>query len=439
MTDLFAARSQMAMSLGFHMIFATVGIGMPLLMVLAEGLWLRTGDERWLQLAKAWSKGTALMFAVGAVSGTVLSFELGLLWPGFMEFAGPIIGMPFSLEGFAFFFEAIFLGVYLYGWQAVSRTVHLLTGIGVLVSGTLSGIFVVCANAWMNAPTGFTLAADGTVATIDPVAAMLNPHAFGQALHMTVAAFLATSWAVAGVHAWLLWRTPGHGFHQRALALALGVGIVTSVLQPMTGHFVGEAVAHHQPVKLAALEGLWDDHPNGAPFLIGGIPDEATETSPYGIEIPYLLSVLAFQDPSHPIQGLKSFPVEDRPPVLVTHLAYQLMLASAGVLGGTGFITAVLWGWKRRLPEHPLWLGAVVFTAPWGMLGIEAGWTATEVGRQPWVIQGILRTRDAVSPMPGLQWTFLSFTVLYLVLAVLVSMLMLRQFDVHSPVEADAR
>lgn len=433
MTDLLAARSQMAVSLAFHMIFATVGIGMPLLMVLAEGLWLRTRDESWLQLAKAWSKGTAVMFAVGAVSGTVLSFELGLLWPGFMEFAGPIIGMPFSLEGFAFFFEAIFLGVYLYGWNRVSERAHWLAGVGVLVSGTLSGIFVVTANAWMNAPTGYTLDAAGNLVDIEPLAAMLNDHAFGQALHMTVAAFLATSWAVAAVHAWLLRRQAGHPFHRKALTLALGVAIASSFAQPMTGHFVGEAVAHSQPVKLAALEGLWEDYPDGAPFMIGGIPDEDAEETHYGIEIPYLLSLVAFQDPTHPVQGLKSVPVEDRPPVLVTHLAYQVMLGSAAVMGGTAALVGLLWLVRRRLPEDRWLLGLIVFTGPWGMIGIEAGWTATEVGRQPWVIQDVLRTSQAVSPMPGLQSTFLAFTLLYGVLTVLVAVLLKRQFDVHTP------
>src|SRR5215207_10017167 len=191
MSDFLAARSQMAMSLAFHIIFAAVGIGMPLLMVIAEGRWLRTRDDVYLTLAKRWAKGTAILFAVGAVSGTVLSFELGLLWPEFMEFAGPIIGMPFSLEGFAFFTEAIFLGIYLYGWNRISRRAHLLAGVMVAVSGAASGIFVVIANAWMNAPTGFDLV-DGRAVNIDPIAGMLNPMAFQQTLHMTLAAYAAT-------------------------------------------------------------------------------------------------------------------------------------------------------------------------------------------------------------------------------------------------------
>src|SRR6187431_2405184 len=212
MPDLLAARSQMAVSLAFHIIFAVVGIGMPVLMVIAERRWQKTGDPIHLDLAKRWAKGTAILFAVGAVSGTVLSFELGLLWPGFMGYAGSIIGMPFSLEGFAFFTEAIFLGIYLYGWTRVPPRAHLFAGVMVAVSGALSGIFVVIANAWMNAPTGFRLV-DGRAVDVDPFAAMANPAALSEALHMALAAYVAIGFAVAGIHAFVLLRQPGHPLH----------------------------------------------------------------------------------------------------------------------------------------------------------------------------------------------------------------------------------
>src|SRR5213593_4347073 len=219
MTDVFAARSQMAMSLAFHIVFAVVGIAMPVLMVLAEWRWRRRGDPIFLDLAHRWAKGTAILFAVGAVSGTVLSFELGLLWPTFMAHAGAIIGMPFSLEGFAFFTEAIFLGIYLYGWDRISPRAHLAAGVVVAVSGALSGIFVVIANAWMNAPTGFDLV-NGRPVNIDPIAAMLNPAALPQTLHMTLAAYAPTGLAVAGIHALRLLRDPRNGFDRRALGVA---------------------------------------------------------------------------------------------------------------------------------------------------------------------------------------------------------------------------
>lgn len=215
MDDLLIARCQMGMSLVFHIIFASAGIAMPLLMVIAEWLWLRTRQEVYLSLAKRWAKGSAILFAVGAVSGTVLSFELGLLWPKFMAFAGPIIGMPFSLEGFAFFTEAIFLGIYLYGWDRVRPVAHLASGMLVAVSGAFSGLFVVIANGWMNTPTGFRLV-NGQAVDVDPVRAMLNPAGLPETLHMLIAAYSATGFVVAGIHAWLLLRDRSNCFHRTA-------------------------------------------------------------------------------------------------------------------------------------------------------------------------------------------------------------------------------
>src|SRR5258706_315215 len=246
MSDLLAARTQMALSLGFHIIFAAIGIALPLLMVLAEWRWHRTGDEVYLQLAKRWAKGSAILFAVGAVSGTVLSFELGLLWPRFMQFAGPIIGMPFSLEGFAFFTEAIFLGVYLYGWERISARAHLAAGAIVAISGAASAVFVVMVNAWMNTPTGLTMVG-GTVVDIDPIAGMFNPSTFQQALHMLLAAYAATGLAGAGVHAAILLKRRGAAFHRHALGIALAVGVPAPILQPVSGDISSRAVAHGQP------------------------------------------------------------------------------------------------------------------------------------------------------------------------------------------------
>ena len=323
--DLLAARAQMALSLAFHIIFAVIGIAMPLLMVLAERRWLKHRDPVDLELAKRWSKGTAIMFAVGAVSGTVLSFELGLLWPGFMRYAGAIIGMPFSLEGFAFFLEAIFLGIYLYGWDRVPPKAHLFSGVMVLLSGTASGLFVVCANGWMNTPTGFETDASGAVTSIDPLAAMLNPAAIPEAIHMTIAAFEAVGFAVAAIHALALLRAPASVLHKKALSIALLVGTVAALVQPLSGHQSAVHVATHQPVKLAAMEAHWDTH-SGVGAVIGGWPDEVAERTDFKLEIPYLMSLLAFNDPNAEIKGLKEWPKEDRPPVAVTHIAFQIMV-----------------------------------------------------------------------------------------------------------------
>lgn len=425
MSDLLAARSQMAMSLAFHIIFAAIGIAMPLLMVVAEWLYLRTREEVYLTLAKRWAKGTAILFAVGAVSGTVLSFELGLLWPQFMNYAGAIIGMPFSLEGFAFFTEAIFLGIYLYGWKRVPPRAHLAAGVAVAVSGALSGIFVVIANAWMNSPTGFEIA-DGKPVNIDPIAAMMNPMALSQTLHMTIAAYAATGFAVAGIHAYLLRRDRRNPFHRRALAIALVIGGAAALVQPLSGDLSAQAVAKYQPVKLAALEAHFKTQ-TGAPLRIGGIPDEESATTSYSLEIPGGLSLLAFHDTKARVQGLEDFPRDQWPNTLIVHTAFQLMVGMGMLMASVALWGAIFWWRRRRLPDGRWFLRALMVTAPMGMLAIEAGWTVTEVGRQPWIIYGVMRTADAVTPMPGLVIPFIGFTLLYLFLAGMVVWLLFRQ------------
>ena len=275
--DLLYARWQMGLSLAFHIIFAVIGMAMPVMMVAAEVAWLRTRRPEHLDLARRWARGTAILFAVGAVSGTVLSFELGLLWPTFMEFAGPIIGMPFSLEGFAFFLEAIFLGLYLYGWEKLSAPAHVFAGVMVSLGGALSGAFVVTANAWMNTPAGFRLV-DGSVVGVDPIAGMLNPAAGAQVVHMLLAAYAAVGVAVAGIHAGLLLRDPNDPFHRAAFGIALAVGLPAALVQPLSGDWAGRVVARTQPAKLAALEGQFATEAY-ASLRIGGIPDvDARET-----------------------------------------------------------------------------------------------------------------------------------------------------------------
>jgi len=425
MSDLLAARSQMAVSLAFHIIFAVIGIAMPVMMVVAERRWHVTGHEIYLDLAKRWAKGTATLFAVGAVSGTVLSFELGLLWPRFMEFAGSIIGMPFSLEGFAFFTEAIFLGVYLYGWERISPRAHLWAGVAVAVSGAASGIFVVIANAWMNAPAGFELQG-GRVVNVDPIAAMGNAAAVSQTIHMTLAAYAATGFAVAGIHALFLLKDPGNAFHRRALQIALIVGAPAAVLQPLSGDLSARHIAVHQPVKLAAAEAVFRTQA-GAPLTVGGWPDVAARETRFAVEIPYGLSFLAFHDPHAVVKGLDAVPPEEWPNIPAVHLSFQLMVAL-----GTYLALVSLWvgwlAWRRRDLAHNRWLlGAIALATPMGFIAVEAGWMVTELGRQPWVIYGILRTTDAVTPMPGLVVPFVTFTLMYCLLGVIVVWLLYRQ------------
>ncbi|HZI22740.1 MAG TPA: cytochrome ubiquinol oxidase subunit I [Gemmatimonadales bacterium] len=430
MPSLLAARSQMGVSLAFHIVFAVIGIAMPLMMVVAERRWQVTGHAIYLDLAKRWSRGTAILFAVGAVSGTVLSFELGLLWPGFMRFAGAIIGMPFSLEGFAFFTEAIFLGVYLYGWDRISPRAHLLAGVAVAASGAASGIFVVIANAWMNAPAGFELV-NGQAANVHPIAAMATSAAFPQALHMTLAAYAAAGFAVAGIHAFLLLKDPGNAFHRRALEIALIVGAPAALLQPISGDLSARHLARHQPAKLAAAEALFSTQ-RGAPLSLAGWPDVRARKNRFAVEIPRGLSLLAFHDPDAEVQGLDAVPVEDWPNVPAVHLSFQLMVALGSYLA-----LVALWAgwlaWRRSDLAHNRWLmRALALATPFGFVAVEAGWMVTELGRQPWVIYGVLRTRDAVTPMPGLIVPFVTFTLLYCFLGVIVVWLLYRQI-IRSP------
>ena len=418
MSDLMAARLQMAMSLGFHIVFAVVGMAMPLLMAIAEARHLRTGEAIYLDLAKRWAKGTAILFAVGAVSGTVLSFELGLLWPTFMEHAGPVIGMPFSLEGFAFFLEAIFIGIYLYGWDRVSPRVHLASGIVVAVSGVASGIFVVAVNAWMNTPSGVRFE-NGAIVDIDLWQAFFSPAFPTQALHMVLAAYASVAIAVLGIHAWRLRAEPNNEFHRAAAKIAFVVAAVTVPLQIASGHLAGEHLGTHQPVKLAAMESLFRSRTD-APLAIGGFPDVEAGTLEYAIEVPYALSILATGDPHGRVAGLEEVPRSDWPPVAVVHIGFQIMVAA-----GMAMLGLVAWGLWLRLRVGGFWksrgfLRAATWASPLGVIAVEAGWTVTEVGRQPWVVRGFLRTSDAVTPMPGLWITLLVFTALYLILGVVV-------------------
>jgi cytochrome d ubiquinol oxidase subunit I len=435
--DLWFARAQMGLSLGFHIVFATVGMGMPVLMAIAEGIHLRRGNPVYLELAKRWAKGTAILFAVGAVSGTVLSFELGLLWPKFMGHAGAIIGMPFSLEGFAFFTEAIFLGLFLYGWNRVPPLAHWLAGVLVAISGIFSGIFVVTANAWMNTPVGFTLV-NGQFSNIRPLAAMLNPAALHEVLHMIFAAFVATGFMVAGIHAYFLLRDRTNAFHGAAFKIGAGLGCLCIPLQILTGDLAAERVAVQQPTKLAAMEAHYQTQ-RGAPLVIGGIPDDSKQETKFALKIPAGLSLLVGHSTQTEVPGLDRTPRNEWPNVRLVHWSFDAMV-------GCGMVMLLLALWvgvrlwrKQPLAESSRLLRAFVLAAPRGFIAIETGWMVTELGRQPWIIYGILRTSDAVTPMPGLVVPFSLFTIVYLFLSVVLVFLLRRQFIETAPRQMERR
>lgn len=435
MNSLLAARAQMALSLGFHMIFAAAGIGMPLLMLMAEGLWLRTGQRHYLDLAKKWAKATGLLFAIGAVSGTALSFELGLLWPRFMEFSGSIIGPAFALEGFAFFIEAIFLGLYLYGWNRLSPLAHWFAGIPVAVSGLLSGILVVAVNAWMQSPVGFDLDASGKLTNIDPLATFRSPMWLHLSIHSSLSCYIAVGFAVAGIYAFGLLRGSRDKYHRAGLGIAMTMAAVAAFLQPISGDYSGRMVAKHQPAKLAAMEALFKTQA-GAPLLIGGIPDAETEQVSLAIAIPRGLSLVATHDPNAVITGLDAFPPDERPNVLLVHVAFQIMVGCGMLLLGlSGWYWLTRW---RKREESRLLLKALILGAPLGFLALEAGWMVTELGRQPWTVYKLMRTSHAVTPSADVPSSLMIFSAMYVGLAATLVVLLLRLAEKKTPAAVDA-
>jgi cytochrome d ubiquinol oxidase subunit I len=413
MDTVLSARALMGLSFAFHTIFTPLGIGMPLLLFVTEGLGLRTGDARYRSLARSWTPVVGLMFAVGAVSGTVLSFELGLLWPNFMESAGGIIGMPFSLEGFAFFTEAIFLAIYIYGWDRLSPIAHWLCGIPLSISAALSAVFVISANAWMNEPEGFDII-NGKVANVDPWDAMFNAAWFHEALHGTLASYVTTGFAVAAVYAVFWLRGHHDGRTLLGLKVAMGMAAVAIPLQIVAGDISARAVAHDQPAKFAAIEAQRTTE-RGAPLRIGGIPTDDGER--FAIEIPNMLSFLGFRDFNAEVTGVDAFPEGERPPIGRTHLVFDVMVGS-----GFAMLGIAAWFWsaavRRRgafTPGKSL-LRAVALGGVLGFVAVEAGWFVTEWGRQPWVVRGFLKTSDAATDRAGIDVFFVLFTLLYIVI-----------------------
>lgn len=412
-SEMLCARSQMALTLGFHIVLACLGVGLPVLLLVAEWRYLRTGEPMWRMLARRWSKAFAVLFAVGAVSGTVLSFELGLLWPRFMGTFGAVIGLPFTLEAFAFFLEAIFVAIYLYAWDRLSPWAHWWSGVPVAVAGFASAWFVVTANAWMNVPRGFCLEGD-TVVDADPLAAMFNPATGAQTTHMIVAAYMVTGFLVASVYAAARLRGRETMYHRRAMLLGLALGAGCAPLQLFVGHWAAQVVAETQPAKFAAMEGQFKTE-TGAPLRIGGLPDEGARITRYAIEIPGGLSWMAYGDADAEVQGLDAFPGAT-PPVTIVHFAFQFMVAV-----GTGLVILSVWAaWRvikrRHTPDGRLFLWCVVLAGPLSVLALEAGWVVTEVGRQPWIVQGIMRTADAATDVPGVGWSLAVAVLIYLIL-----------------------
>ncbi len=432
MPTLLAARAQMGTSLVFHIIFSVLGVGLPLLLCIAEGLALRRKDPVMMTLARRWARSAVIIFAIGAVSGTIVEFELGLLWPTYIKFIGAVIGPLFAFEGFAFFLDAIFFGIYLYGWDRLPPRIHWLCSFPIWIGGLASAWFIVTTNAWMNTPAGFEFT-NGQLTGINTVQAIFNPSTPYETVHMILACYVACGFAVAAVYAFSMLRGKRDDYRRKGLLLGLAMGLIATPLQIVSGDFNARYLAHAQPIKLAAMEGVFKTSSH-VPLHIGGIPDPNTQKFYYSIDIPDGLSLLADYNPNGVIIGLDSVPRNDWPDPVPVHLSFDGMVGSGFF---ALFIAVLFWSLyflrKRVIPENRWLLRGVVLAGVLGFLAVELGWMVTEEGRQPWVIYGYLRTKDAVTTAPFLNITFLIFSVIYVALTITMIVLLLRQARLPLP------
>lgn len=437
MSGVDAARIETAVSLSFHIVFAVFGVGMPWLLLYTEGRWLRTGDVTWYALTRKWARVTAVLFAIGAVSGTVLSFEFGLLWPTFMATYGGAIGLLFTLEAFAFFLEAIFMGLYLYGWKRLTPRAHWLTLWPIAISGTLSTLFIVFANSWMNDPVGIGFT-DGRI-TADPWRIFVSSVGWSEVTHMFVAAMMCTGGAVAGVYAWGMLRGRRDTYHRFGLNVGLCTVLGVTPVQMFLGDWSARVVAATQPLKLASMEAVYRTGSH-VPLTLGGFYDQSTHKVIAGIPVPDGLSLLLGFNAGTQVQGLETTTAPNTPPVAVVHLAFDSMVGTGSLVFLIAALAAFTW-WRRRrkgltpyLPQTRRWLWAAVATGPASVIAMLGGWEVTEGGRQPWIVYGKMTVADAATKSGGIGWSVLVTILIYLGLAAAL-LLILRRLATGAPPE----
>ena len=425
---LFEARQMQALSLAVHIPLVCFGIAFPVLVLFAEWRYLRTGDQLYRTLARRWSRIMLALFAVGVVTGTILSFELGLLWPVWMQDFGNVFGLGFTLEGFSFFLEAIFIGIYAYGWDRLPARAHFFSGIPVAVAGVAGSLFVIAVNGWMNHPSGFALA-DGRATDVRPWSALFaNPMFWSEYVHMYFAAYIVCGFLLAGAYAWALLRGRRGRYERTALSISLAAGSVAAPLQVIVGDWAARDVATYQPVKLAAMEGLAATTRGAAEHLLGWYNGHAVV---WGVEIPRLLSLLAFHNPGATVKGLNIVPLADQPPVNVVRFSFQAMVGIGTLLALLGLVYLYLRLRKRGLPRLVLW--AVVAAGPLSVVALIAGWITTEVGRQPWIVYDVMRVSQAVTGASDIPVGYGTLSVVYLALAVIVFLILRRLARIPLP------
>ncbi len=422
--SVFFSRVLTELTLSFHIIYATIGVGIPLMIMIAQWLGIKKQDEHYILLARRWTRGFVITVAVGVVTGTAIGLQLSLLWPNFMELAGNVIALPLFMETFAFFFEAIFLGIYLYTWDRFeNQKKHLLLLIPVAVGASFSAVFITIVNAFMNAPQGFDLV-NGQLVNINPVLAMFNPAMPTKVAHVLATAYMTSAFVLASIGAFRLLKGSNHVYHKKALFLTMKIGLIFSIAAAVIGDFSGKYLAEYQPEKLAAAEWHFETH-EGAPLMLYGVLDDGEVK--YALKIPYALSILAHSDPNAEVIGLNEFPEDEIPPLYIHYLFDGMVTIGMWMMAlSLVYVVGVWMKWSFIRTRWYRWL--IVFGGPLSMLAIELGWWFAEVGRQPWILRGIMKVEDAATTSGQVDLMLILFAGLYLILAIGSTVVLTRMF-----------
>jgi cytochrome d ubiquinol oxidase subunit I len=411
---LLQARQMQALSFAVHIPLVAFAISFPAMVLFVEWLWLRTGDQLYLTLARRWTRVMVTLFAVGVITGTVLSFEMGLLWPNFTGTFGSVFGVGFAIEGFSFFMEAIFIGIYVYGWGRLSRRAHLLSGVPIVITGITGSLMVISVNAWMNHPGGFHLRG-GNVVDVDPFKALFaNTYFWQELIHMYIAGYIVSGFVLAGVYAFARLRGRWGRYERTALAIPLTIAALAAPVQILVGDWAARDMATTQPIKLAAIEGLYNTRRGAPEHLLGWYTDQQVK---YGIQIPHLLSILAFHSWNAKVEGLAAAPARQRPPINVVRIAFQTMVGIGTLLALLGVVYLAVWIRRKRLPESTWFYRALVVAGPLSVVALIAGWVVDEVGRQPWVVYRVMPTAAAVTGARGIPVGYAALAASYVIVA----------------------
>ena len=431
-STVFWSRALTELTLSFHIIFATLGVGVPLMILIAQYVGYKKNDEHYTLMARRWARGFTITVAVGVVTGTVIGLQLSLLWPQFMELAGQTIALPLFMETFAFFFEAIFLGIYLYTWDRFKNPRHhMLLLIPVAIGASMSAVFITIVNSFMNAPRGFDLAG-GELINIQPILAMFTPAMPTKIGHVLTSSFMTVAFILAAIAAYKLLKGEEQVYHKKALYLMMKLGIIFSIATAVVGDFSAKYLADYQPEKLAAAEWHFETE-EGADLIFFGVLNG--DEIKYDIRMPKILSFLVANNFNAEVIGLEDFPEDERPP-LITHYFFNVMVV-IGVLMIFLSIAFVIGKWRNWTWIESKWFRwLIVLSGPLSIVAIEAGWWLTEVGRQPWILYGIMRTEAGATTATGVEWLFIAFGIVYLVLGI-GSVVVLRRMFKNNPVEKE--